>query len=81
MIGVHWSHWLHKMLLTFVDDVGALQRLVITLLQLKPPPIRNQQEQTLIADGLYHGPRNLPAIKANIQRVRMQKKSNRVQTF
>ena len=63
------------MLLTFVDDVGALQRLVITLLQLKPPPIRNQQEQTLIADGLYHGPRNLPAIKANIQRVRMQKKT------
>ena len=68
-IAAHWSHWLHKTLLTFVDDVGALQRLVVTLLQLKRPPARTKQEETLVADGLYHGSRNLPSIKANIRKV------------
>ena len=71
-ITVHWSHWLHKMIFTFKEDVGALQRLVATLLQLKRPVNRTQQEQTLVADGLYHGNRNLPSIKAKIEKVRIK---------
>ena len=63
---------MQMMILSFVDDVGALKRLVFTLLQLRPPVVRVQQEQTLVADGLYHGSKNLPSITANINRVRRQ---------